>query len=245
MNTLLLSSTDNNSNLSGAMEKQGTPAQLVFFRRLHMMISNETHSGCIVWLPDGRGFAIPSKQAFADNILSRYFGKSKFASFTRRLKRWSFTRRGDSYYHSQFKRDMVFDDVEDLDSMLSIKPFQSKGPLKKRFKYRMPSPPPICSSPSSDASKDKSTDDIHIMPELLRVINRKKRDVKNEFPLLSEGKALSRRTEEFLIARALESLQLKVRKTSSPCVKRGDFSQLVPIPYYLAKPKTFSFSRAA
>lgn len=257
MNNLPLMNVDNNS-ISETVEKQGTPAQLIFFRRLHTMINNEAHSGCIVWLSDGLGFAIPSKQAFANNILGRYFGPSKFASFTRRLKRWGFSRRGDSYSHSQFKRDMVFE--HDYDYVTNIIrshhplpiikadiPFRSKGPLKKRFKYRLPSPPPIRSNPSSGgvSSKDKSPSDIHIMPELLRVINRQKREEKNGFLLPSESKEVSTLTEEFMIARALESLELQVRKKSSPCVRYGEFSQSNAPNPYLVKPKTCPFSRAA
>ena len=235
--------------ISDTMEQQGTPAQLIFFRLLHKMITNETHSGCIVWLPDGQGFGIPSKQAFTDDILPKYFGQSKFSSFTRRLKRWGFVRKGGGFFcHSEFKRDMVFDEDDvDIQShhptpiVNANVPSRSKGPLKKRFKQRLPSPPPICLSPSSDSSSD-----IHIMPELLRVINKKKRKERNDLPLLpSEVAEASKSTEEVMVARALASLELKVRQQSSPLVRYEECTQSsVPIPY-LIKPKRLSLSKAA
>ncbi len=232
-----LAGVDNNS-ISDTMEQQGTPAQLIFFRRLHSMISNETHSGVVVWLPDGLGFVILSKQAFTDNILGRYFGRSKFASFTRRLKRWGFVRQGKSYYHSDFNRDMVFENDYDNNDDFGMAgprpivdadiPFRSKGPLKKRFKRRLPPP-------------DKSPSDIHIMPELLREINRQKRNERNELPLPSDSVNVLKDTEEFMVDRALASLELQVRMKSSheECNQPS-----LPIPYPV-KPKVFSFRKAA
>lgn len=228
------------------MEQQGTPAQQIFFGHLHKMITNEaiTKSGCIVWLPDGLGFSIPSKQAFIDNILPRYFGHSKFVSFTRRLKRWGFVRQNSGgFYHTQFKRDMVFeDDYDDYDVDANIKRQHppplvnvnvsslSKGPLKKRFKQRLSSPPPSSDLgvflPSNKAS------DIHIMPELMRVINRNKRK-RNEGPT----EIVSENSEEIMIARTLASLELKVRKKSSPF---GVECSQPSVPIYLVKPNMFS-----
>ena len=33
---------------------QGTPAQQLFFEKLHGMITNESQTGAIDWLPDGK-----------------------------------------------------------------------------------------------------------------------------------------------------------------------------------------------
>lgn len=232
-----------NEDNSNTMEQQGTPAQLIFFRRLHLMISNETRSGVVAWLPDGLGFAILSKQAFTDHVLGRYFGRPKFASFTRRLKRWGFVRQGKSYYHSEFSRDMVFENDYDSndDGMtghhprLTVDaniPFRSKGPLKKRFKHRLPHP-------------DKSPRDIHIMPELMRVINQKKRNERNELPLPSDSVNVLKDTDEVMVDRALASLELRVRMKTSPIAGYDECNlPSLQIPY-LVKPKVFSFSKAA
>lgn len=61
------------------------------------------------WLPHGRGFIITDKKKFAAEVLPKYFGESKYTSFTRRLNRWYFTiqahgHKRASYYHPQFIR---------------------------------------------------------------------------------------------------------------------------------------------
>lgn len=270
MNHLIPASLDNNF-ASESMERQGTPARQIFFRRLHAMITNEARTGCITWLPDGLGFVISSKQKFADVILPLYFGRTKFASFARRLKRWGFTRRqkDGSFHHDQFRRDgMVFDVDDDTSSLgfeiktncgppttsglkMKVTP-TSKGPLKKRFKQRwmieqsveqrLPSPVPVCLSPGSDSGVSFSKhlpNDMRLMPELMRAINRNKRRERNELLLLA---ATRKSKKEILVAHALASLELQGRPKPSPyfgCVECSP--QCIPI----MKPKIFSFSRAA
>jgi HSF-type DNA-binding len=73
------------------------------------ILSNEGHSDIISWLPNGRGFMIYNKKRFSVEVLPKYFKKSKFTSFTRKLNRWNFTRitRGPetgAYYHEFFER---------------------------------------------------------------------------------------------------------------------------------------------
>lgn len=73
------------------------------------ILSNEDHSDVISWLPHGRGFMIYHKKRFAEEVLPKYFKKTKFTSFTRKLNRWNFTRitRGPetgAYYHDCFQR---------------------------------------------------------------------------------------------------------------------------------------------
>jgi len=80
---------------------------------LHTIIS-EDDSGCIHWLPCGTRFVIADKDEFSRNILPQYFGgrvgaTTKFTSFTRRLKRWKFSRvpsgrEMGAYYHEKFRR---------------------------------------------------------------------------------------------------------------------------------------------
>ncbi|KAL7524339.1 hypothetical protein ACHAWF_000907, partial [Thalassiosira exigua] len=90
---------------SSSDAEQGTPARDIFFRQLHKMINNESSAGAIDWLPDGNGFVILLKEDFQDKILPSYFGKAKYSSFARRLKRWGF-RRGSNpgiYLHNNFR----------------------------------------------------------------------------------------------------------------------------------------------
>ena len=73
------------------------------------ILSNEANVDIISWLPHGKGFMIFQKKRFASEILPKYFKKSKFTSFTRKLNRWNFTRvtRGPetgAYYHECFQK---------------------------------------------------------------------------------------------------------------------------------------------
>jgi len=82
----------------------------VLSSQLMDILSNEEHSSIITWLPEGNGFIISKKKAFAEKILPKYFKASKFTSFTRKLNRWGFSRipRGPqtgSYFHKFFQRD--------------------------------------------------------------------------------------------------------------------------------------------
>ena len=67
---------------------------MFYNRTLQLMdvLSDESLSDIISWLPNGKGFVIKDKKRFADEILSKYFKKSKFTSFTRKLNRWNFVR---------------------------------------------------------------------------------------------------------------------------------------------------------
>ena len=75
-----------------------------------MSILNEgKHTDVIEWLPDGNGFVIKDKKKCLEQVLSVYFGLSKYPSFTRRMKRWAFVhhQRGHKtacYFHPYFSR---------------------------------------------------------------------------------------------------------------------------------------------
>jgi len=150
--------------------EQGTPARMLFFQKLHSMICNET-KGCIEWSPDGKSFIILIKDRFTNEVLPRYFGKAKFTSFSRRLKRWGFKRGdGGAYYHEQFHRNLIFDDNDD-DPMFDFSSSSATNlnlPLKKR-KW----------SPSSSPQEERR-EDIMVMPQMMREINRQKRVEKKQ-----------------------------------------------------------------
>ena len=160
--------------------EQGTPAQILFYQTLIRMINTESHTGSIGWLADGRnGFVILQKKYFTGNILRRYFGQAKFTSFTRRLKRWKFRRASNSgaFVHEKFRRDMVldFDDA-------SHRPLTSEStkalPLKKRRHSTSPvlGDDAIFSCPAKQARpSSQNIDDVNVMPEIMRTINRQKR----------------------------------------------------------------------
>uniref|UniRef100_A0A7S1D3P4 HSF-type DNA-binding domain-containing protein n=1 Tax=Cyclophora tenuis TaxID=216820 RepID=A0A7S1D3P4_CYCTE len=73
------------------------------------ILCDRTNHDAIAWLPHGRAFIIVNRQKFANTVLPKYFRKTKYTSFTRKLNRWNFTRvtRGPelgAYYHEFFQR---------------------------------------------------------------------------------------------------------------------------------------------
>lgn len=85
---------------------------LTFPLKLMAILSNEEHAKIIAWLSNGESFCIYNKKEFTESVLPRYFKKSKFASFTRKLHRWQFIRiskgpKIGTYHHHLFKRDNV------------------------------------------------------------------------------------------------------------------------------------------
>lgn len=85
---------------------------MTFPFKLMTILSNDEHSKVISWLPNGESFCIYNKKELTDSVLPRYFKKSKFASFTRKLHRWQFVRiskgpKIGTYHHPYFKRDNV------------------------------------------------------------------------------------------------------------------------------------------
>lgn len=93
-------------------EKTGTSNEkaLTFPLKLMAILSNEEHAKIIAWLPHGKSFCIYNKKEFAESVLPRYFKKSKFTSFTRKLHRWQFVRipkgpKLSAYHHNFFQRD--------------------------------------------------------------------------------------------------------------------------------------------
>ncbi|KAL9179097.1 hypothetical protein ACHAXT_000139 [Thalassiosira profunda] len=77
---------------------------------LHLSPSTFSRYETIVsWLPHGRGFVIGDKPRFETEVLPAFLPHTKYASFTRRLKRWKFVRVSSgiemgSYYHPHFQR---------------------------------------------------------------------------------------------------------------------------------------------
>lgn len=108
---------------------------------LHEIVSNDEYD-CIHWLPCGTKFNISNKEIFTAQVIPRYFdarGGTKFTSFTRRLKRWNFSRVAagsniGSYYHNSFLKNNP-----DLAATIV---YPAKTPRKKN-----PLTPPLKSAP--------------------------------------------------------------------------------------------------
>jgi len=81
-----------------------------FPERLMEMLSDETITDSICWLPHGRSFLVVNPTKFTHDVQPEYFGACKFASFTRKLYRWGFRQiskgpDAESYFHRLFRRD--------------------------------------------------------------------------------------------------------------------------------------------
>jgi len=92
------------------------------------------------WLPDGRSFVIIHPEQFIDNIISRTFKNSKYASFVRKLNRWGFARLTsgtgtDCFYHPLFQRDRI-----DLAAQMLCMPRNDSVSAKKRAKLGIETP---------------------------------------------------------------------------------------------------------
>ena len=158
---------------------QFSPAQQLFFRQLHFMLMRESPKGCVKWLDDMKGFTITDKDIFSRRILPRYFGEAKYASFTRRLKRWGFRRitkvaASGAYYHDAFYRDMNFDDFEDIGCDTSCSE-SSESVLSKKGSVWSPLPSNAMSYANKVDFMNSRCFDISVMPEIMRDINRSKR----------------------------------------------------------------------
>jgi len=83
----------------------------IFPQRLMEILSEPSNNDAITWLPHGKAFIIINHEKLLNTVLPKYFRKTKYTSFTRKLNRWNFTRvtaRGSefrSYYHDFFQRD--------------------------------------------------------------------------------------------------------------------------------------------
>jgi len=81
----------------------------IFPQRLMDILNDPANEDSIVWHPNGKLFTIINRHKFSKEVLPKYFRKTKYASFTRKLHRWNFTRltRGrqqSTYYHEFFQR---------------------------------------------------------------------------------------------------------------------------------------------
>jgi len=131
-----LNSNSTVSSLSGSSSAPAPPslsvlksdaqnAKEIFPRRLFSILSDNSISEIITWLPHGRAFVILKTDELAESVLPKYFPEScanansvdgsksqtcKYPSFTRKLNRWGFrqvTRGPDSgaFHHKFFIRD--------------------------------------------------------------------------------------------------------------------------------------------
>jgi hypothetical protein len=82
---------------------------MTFPRKLMRVLESQEFGDAIWWNSDGDAFCIDPKE-FAEKVIEKHFQGTKFSSFTRKLKRWGFTRIDDGcfgavlYRHDMFRR---------------------------------------------------------------------------------------------------------------------------------------------
>jgi len=84
--------------------------QSTFPSKLYTLLSDDSISDTICWLPHGKSWKILRPSKLADDILPRYFPKLKYASFRRQVNAWGFSRITEghsqgSYFHKFFMKD--------------------------------------------------------------------------------------------------------------------------------------------
>ncbi len=81
-----------------------------FPARLHAILADERYAHIISWMPHGRAWKVLNKDLLVDEVIPKFFGQSKYASFTRQLSGWGFKRLHQTgpdfgcYYHECFLR---------------------------------------------------------------------------------------------------------------------------------------------
>jgi len=63
-----------------------------FPARLHAILSDEKYSHIISWMPHGRAWKVTNKELLVEEVIPKFFGQTKYASFTRQLSGWGFKR---------------------------------------------------------------------------------------------------------------------------------------------------------
>jgi len=111
--------TDGDAVLNGdavaETEKDDSGFVKSFPQRLLALLRSEEdetnlHKKCVSWTETGDAFKIISEESFVNNVLPKYFKRTKFASFKGKLYRWGFRRvnkglNAGAYFHKLFVKD--------------------------------------------------------------------------------------------------------------------------------------------
>ncbi|CAJ1941375.1 unnamed protein product [Cylindrotheca closterium] len=128
--------------------------------KLHAILEEtETcgHDAIISWLPNGLGFKVHDKDAFAEEVMPKYFSSNKFKTFQRNLNLWGFqtlTRDPDrgAAFHPHFIRGKP-DECNQMERVRVKKEMKHKKVILKPTGELEP----LCSSPSQSPSAAPSS----------------------------------------------------------------------------------------
>jgi len=104
-----------NEDAIAETEKDDSGFVKSFPQRLLALLRSEEdetnlHKKCVSWTETGDAFKIINEELFVDNVLPKYFKRTKFASFKGKLYRWGFRRvnkglNAGAYFHKLFVKD--------------------------------------------------------------------------------------------------------------------------------------------
>jgi hypothetical protein len=83
---------DEGKSVASSDDEEDCTEKVPFPVILHGIVCDPETDNCIHWLPNGNLFTISDKKKFAREVMPKLNGQAKFTSFTRRLKRWGFSR---------------------------------------------------------------------------------------------------------------------------------------------------------
>lgn len=109
-----------------------------FPHQLHDILSNESHSNIITWLPHGKAFVVLDKKKFTETVSPNYFKETKYESFTRKLNRWNFVRISKGPYAGAFEHEYFLrDDVPKCSKIRCQKKYERKKPRAETLKKKV------------------------------------------------------------------------------------------------------------
>jgi len=77
-----------------------------FPEKLMHMIESEDGNGVMSWLPNGKAFVILNPKKFTLEVLPKYFQRSEYSSFTRKLYYWGFRKIINTSEENAFEHDL-------------------------------------------------------------------------------------------------------------------------------------------
>lgn len=113
-----------------------------FPEKLMQAMMENSDEEAVAWLPDGKSFVIVNPDLFCDEVLSKVFKETKYASFVRKLHRWGFVRLTsgtgtDCFHHPQFQRNKKETSAKIICAVRAAKDSKDKP------KERNPKPPSL------------------------------------------------------------------------------------------------------
>jgi hypothetical protein len=105
-----LSSSSSGNNDQSKARKEKKKRAKTFPEKLMQSMMEYADEQAVAWLPDGKSFVIVNPDMFCEEVLSKVFKESKYASFVRKLHRWGFVRLTsgtgtDCFHHPMFQRN--------------------------------------------------------------------------------------------------------------------------------------------